>query len=183
MVKEPRVGRVKTRLGRDMGMVAAAHWYRRQTAHALRRLQSPHWNLLMAVDTGTSTLTEAIWPLHIGRVPQGGGNLGDRMGRIFRSLPPGPVCIIGSDIPEISTNHIHFAFKELGTHEAVIGPAIDGGFWLIGFKRLRRIPYALFANVRWSTEHAMADTLAGIHWISVKRIATLSDVDVASDIN
>ena len=182
MVKEPRVGRVKTRLGRDIGMVAATRWYRLQTSHVLRRLESPHWSLVLAVDPGMSALIGATWPQNIGHISQGMGNLGDRMGRIFRSLPSGPVCIIGSDIPEISKKHIHYAFKELGTYDAVIGPATDGGFWLIGLKRTRWTPEALFRNVRWSTKHAMADTLAGIDWISVKRITTLSDVDRVSDI-
>jgi glycosyltransferase A (GT-A) superfamily protein (DUF2064 family) len=100
------------------------------------------------------------------------------MQRIFDSLPPGPVVIVGTDIPGIRPAHIAAAFRRLGDHDAVLGPATDGGYWLVG---LRRRPYALrpFARVRWSGSHALADTLANLEGRRVALVATLGDVDDA----
>ena len=106
MVKEPRPGRVKTRLGRGIGMVAAAWWFRHQVARLLRRVEDPRWRLVLAVSPDTEGLASRVWPAHLPRMAQGRGDLGDRMGRIFRSLPPGRVCIIGADIPEIGRAHV-----------------------------------------------------------------------------
>ncbi len=183
MLKEPRPGRVKTRLGRGIGMVAAAWWFRHQALRLLRRLDDPRWRLVLAVSPDAEGMASRVWPAHLTRVPQGQGNLGDRMARLFRRLPPGPVCIIGADIPGIGRGHVARAFAELGRHEAVIGPAPDGGYWLIGLKRTRATPARLFEGVRWSGPHARADTLAGLGGCRVALIDTLSDVDEARDLH
>lgn len=182
MVKEPRPGRVKTRLGRSIGMVAAAWWFRRQTKRLLRRLSDPRWDLILAVSPDREGLSSRVWPKHLPRIAQGAGDLGDRMGRVFRSLPPGPVCIIGADIPGIEPCHIADAFQALGPNEAVLGPAPDGGYWLIGLKRTGPPPARLFQGVRWSSEHAMSDTIATLGTARVAFIDTLQDVDEASDL-
>lgn len=182
MVKEPRPGRVKTRLGREIGMVEAAWWFRRQTARLLRRLEDPRWELVLAVTPDAEGMESRIWPAHLPRIAQGAGNLGDRMGWIFRSLPPGPVCIIGADIPGIERDHIARAFRALGGSDAVVGPAPDGGYWLIGLKRTRPAPPSLFEGVRWSGPHAMADTLATLSTDRIAMIDTLADVDTAADL-
>ena len=140
MLKEPRPGRVKTRLGREIGMTAAAWWFRHQTAHLLRRVEDPRWHLVLAVSPDAEGMASRVWPAHLPRVAQGAGDLGDRMARLFRSLPPGPVCIIGADIPGITPAHVARAFAALGAHDAVIGPAPDGGYWLIGLRRSRAVP-------------------------------------------
>lgn len=182
MLKEPRPGRVKTRLGRGIGMVPAAWWFRRQALRLLRRLDDPRWRLVLAVSPDAEGAASRVWPAHLPRVPQGRGDLGDRMARLFRRLPPGPVCIIGADIPGIGSDHIARAFAELGRHEAVIGPAPDGGYWLIGLRRSRAVPARLFEGVRWSGPDARADTLTGLGDHRVALIDTLSDVDEARDL-
>jgi rSAM/selenodomain-associated transferase 1 len=182
MVKEPRPGRVKTRLGRDLGMTAAAWWFRHQVARLLRRIEDPRWHLILAVSPDRAGLTSRVWPAHLPRMPQGAGDLGDRMGRIFRSLPPGPVCIIGADIPGITRAHVARAFAALGRHDAVIGPALDGGYWLIGLRRTAAVPARLFEGVRWSGPHARADTLNSLGAARVAQIDTLRDVDEARDL-
>ena len=164
MVKEPRPGRVKTRLGRGIGMVAAAWWFRHQVTRLLRRIDDPRW------------------PAHLPRVPQGAGDLGDRMGRLFRSLPPGPVCIVGADIPGITRAHIARGFAALGAHDAVIGPAPDGGYWLIGLRRGGAVPARLFDGVRWSSVHARADTIRSLGACRVALIDMLRDVDTQADL-
>jgi len=106
MLKEPHPGRVKTRLGREIGMVAAAWWFRHQAARLLRRIEDPRWRLVLAVSPDAEGRQSRVWPAHLPRVPQGKGTLGDRMARLLRGLPPGPVCIIGADIPAIGRAHI-----------------------------------------------------------------------------
>ncbi|MBT5110015.1 MAG: DUF2064 domain-containing protein, partial [Rhodospirillaceae bacterium] len=71
----------------------------------------------------------------------------------------GPVVLVGADIPDIQPRHIEAAFQKLGSHDAVFGPAADGGYWLVGFRR-RPVTPSPFAPVRWSSEHALADTVA-----------------------
>ncbi|WP_412552768.1 TIGR04282 family arsenosugar biosynthesis glycosyltransferase [Shimia sp. MIT1388] len=179
MIKEPRPGRVKTRLGRDLGMTAAAWWFRHQSASLLRRLDDPRWNLILAVAPDHKGRTSRVWPAHLPLVPQGTGNLGDRMARQLR-FHQGPTCIIGADIPGIQPAHIAQAFKALGDHDAVFGPAPDGGYWLVGLKHAPKP--GLFANVRWSTEHALADSRATLPDARIATIATLADVDTAADL-
>jgi rSAM/selenodomain-associated transferase 1 len=182
MLKEPRPGRVKTRLGRGIGMVAAAWWFRHQVARLLRRVADPRWHLVLAVSPDAEGLQSRVWPAHLPRVPQGAGDLGDRMGRLFRSLPPGPVCIIGADIPGVTRDHVARAFAALGAHDAVIGPAPDGGYWLIGLRRTGAVPARLFNGVRWSTEHARADTIRSLGASRLAVIDMLRDVDTGADL-
>jgi hypothetical protein len=121
------------------------------------------------------------WPGDLPRAPQGRGDLGDRMARQLRA-GKGPACVIGADIPGISRVGIARAFRALGAHPAVIGPAPDGGFWLFGLRHPQRAPRTLFRDVRWSTPHAMADTLASLPGLPVARVETLRDVDTADDL-
>ena len=180
MVKEPRPGRVKTRLGREIGMTRAAWWFRHQSAALLRRISDPRWDTLLAVSPDRAGLTSRVWPPHLPRLPQGPGDLGDRMARLLRDRRPGPACIIGADIPGIQRGHIAEAFAALRASDAVFGPATDGGYWLVG---LRHTPPAGFLQeVRWSTEHALADSMATLPSHRIARITTLRDVDTAADL-
>lgn len=184
MVKEPRPGRVKTRLGRDIGMTAAAWWFRHQSGRLIRRLgRDPRWQTVLAVSPDHAGLASRIWPWHLPRWPQGTGDLGHRMGRIFRRAPPGPVVIVGADIPGITPALIARAFAALGDHDAVIGPAPDGGYWLIGLKRgARPVPPAIFEGVRWSSATALEDTRNSLGQASIALTDTLHDVDGAADL-
>lgn len=182
MVKEPRPGRVKTRLGRDIGMVGAAWWFRHQTRSLIRRLRDPRWQIVLAVSPDREGLTSRIWPADLPRAPQGRGDLGDRMGRMLREMPTGPVCLIGADIPGVAREHIARAFRALGRNQMVFGPAPDGGYWLVGAQRIGALPHSLFQNVRWSTEHALADTLASIPGCRVAMLDQLRDVDTVADL-
>jgi uncharacterized protein len=114
-------------------------------------------------------------------LPQGPGDLGARMGRVLTGLPPGPVVIVGADIPDLTAGHVAAAFRRLGDHDWVIGPDEDGGYWLIGARRRPhlRLP---FAGVRWGGSHALADTLAGLGRARVAELEVLSDVDRGADL-
>ncbi len=182
MVKEPRPGRVKTRLGRDIGMVGAAWWFRHQTRALIRRLRDPRWQIVLAVSPDREGLTSRIWPVDLPRAAQGRGDLGDRMGRMLRGMPKGPVCLIGADIPGISRGHIARAFAALGGSQIVFGPAPDGGYWLVGAQRYSALPSGLFRDVRWSTEHALADTLASVPGCRIALLDQLRDVDTVADL-
>lgn len=182
MLKEPRPGRVKTRLGRDIGMTAAAWWFRHQSAGLIRRLRDPRWDLILAVAPDVEGLTSRVWPADLPRIAQGPGDLGDRMGRILRHMPPGPVCVIGADIPSITRQEIHEAFQSLGSHDATFGPAPDGGYWLVGLRRSGPPPTTLFRDVRWSTENALADSMASLPNLRIATVTTLTDVDTVKDL-
>ena len=183
MLKEPRPGRVKTRLGRDIGMVSAAWWFRHQTARLLRRLADPRWELILAVSPDRAGMQSRVWPAHLPRLAQGQGDLGDRMARIMRTLPPGPVCIIGGDIPGVTRAHVGRAFAALGDHDAVFGPAPDGGYWLTGLKRSAAVPAGLYGDVRWSSAHALRDSIATLPGARIALVDTLRDVDTAADLD
>ena len=182
MLKEPRAGRVKTRLGRDLGMTAAAWWFRHQTRALLRRLEDPRWQLVLAVAPDVAGLDSRVWPAHLPRLPQGQGHLGDRMARMLRAAAPGPACVIGGDIPGITPAHVERAFTALGDHDAVFGPAPDGGYWLIGLKHPARQPYGFLQDVRWSTAHALADSRATLPDARIATVDTLRDVDTIDDL-
>ena len=95
---------------------------------------------------------------------------------------PGPVIVIGADLPGLRPHHVGQALGMLRRHDAVLGPATDGGFWLIGLCGRRAAPPRLLDGVRWSTEHALADTLARLRHLDVGLAATLRDVDTAGDL-
>jgi rSAM/selenodomain-associated transferase 1 len=182
MIKEPRPGRVKTRLGREIGMTCAAWWFRHQVRSLLRRIADPRWRVVLAVSPDNEGLTSRIWPARFQRVAQGRGDLGDRMRRAFKAFDGGPVCIIGADIPGIQRHHIAEAFRVLGRHDAVFGPAMDGGYWLVGLRHPNRIPRGMFDGVRWSTADALSDTIDTIGGCSIGYVASLKDVDRAADL-
>ena len=114
-------------------------------------------------------------------VPQGGGDLGRRMGRLFQTLPPGPLVMIGSDIPGITRGHIARAFQQLGSQDWVFGPAEDGGYWLVGARRRPRI-VTPFDGVRWSGTHTLDDTLANLSGQRIAFVDRLRDVDSGADL-
>jgi rSAM/selenodomain-associated transferase 1 len=181
MAKVPEAGRAKTRLAREVGVAAATRFARQATAALLQRVaHDRRWHTILAVSPDAG-LASRCWPRGVARIGQGRGDLGRRMQRIMERMPPGPVVIVGTDVPGIEPAHIAEAFRRLGRHDAVFGPATDGGYWLVGLKRRPRLLHP-FANVRWSSRHALADTLANLAGRSVPFVATLSDVDDADDL-
>lgn len=179
MVKEPRPGRVKTRLARDIGLIDATWWFRRQVRQILGRLEDPRWDLVLAVAPDCDGQITRQFPAHLPRVPQGRGDLGRRMARQLRQ---GPTCVIGADIPGIRQHHIAKAFRTLRHADTVFGPAPDGGFWLVGRSARRGLPATVFEGVRWSTDTALADSVASLVTTSVAFIDVLHDVDTAADL-
>lgn len=180
MVKVPVAGRVKTRLARSIGIGPATTFYRHAALALAMRLTNPRrWTMVLAVAPGALIRSPAL-PFSSRRVPQGMGDLGQRLQRVFDDSPRGPVVVIGSDVPGISQLDIAQAFRVLEGHEAVIGPSPDGGYWLIG---LRRRPRRLqpFRNVPWSTHEARSGTLQNLRGSHVGFVREMSDIDNFDD--
>ncbi len=180
MVKAPIMGRAKTRLARQIGGVEALRFYRSATAGLLRRVaRDPRWETVLAVDPPRACRS-CFWPARLDRLPQSRGDLGARMLDQFARAPHGPAVLIGSDIPGVAARHIAAAFAALRRHDAVFGPAEDGGYWLVGLSAGHR-PSKAFDGVRWSSEHALADSRASLGDSRIALVETLFDVDNAAD--
>ena len=183
-VRAPLAGAVKRRLawGADgIGAVAAARFYRRNMGAVVQRIAyDARWRTWLAISPDRFVCT-AVWPRRLARMPQGGGDLGRRMARPLVALPPGPVAIVGTDIPDLAKAHIAAAFGALGSHDAVFGPAPDGGYWLAGFRR-RPALIDPFGGVRFSSPHALSDTLANFpRSARVAFLDNLRDIDTPED--
>ncbi|HAJ47888.1 MAG TPA: hypothetical protein DCL54_15040 [Alphaproteobacteria bacterium] len=180
MLKVPVMGRVKTRLAREAGPTEAVRAYRAMVAALLRRLTlDRRWQLTLAI-APAADLRTTTFPAKLRCLGQTRGDLGARMQAVFDTMrAKGPTIIIGSDIPGISGEALAQAARLLGGHDAVLGPASDGGYWLVGLRGLKR--RAPFGQVRWSGPHALADTLAGLKDARVALTGTLDDVDTLQD--
>lgn len=173
--RAPRLGAVKRRLARGIGAMAALHFYRAQLAATLRDAHDPRWRLELAA---TPDHARTRWPAPAPRQPQGRGDLGARMLRALSRHRR--AVLVGCDIPGLSRDDLAAAFRALGRADAVFGPAKDGGYWLVGLGPRR--PAHPFARVRWSTRHALADTLANFAGRRVAFLRCLRDVDTAADL-
>jgi rSAM/selenodomain-associated transferase 1 len=182
-VKEPRMGVVKRRLARDIGPVAALSFYRATLRALIRRLgRDRRWRLVVAAAPDRlarrrTALARLGLPFGAPVVGQGPGDLGSRMARVLGMFVPAPAVLIGADIPGVSPGHIDRAFRALLSRDVVLGPASDGGYWLVGVRGRRVLP-RLFRGVRWSGPFALADTFANL--TACDRVALmdlLEDVD------
>jgi len=176
--KAPRQGASKTRLSVEVGRTTACQISRSIAFSVVKRLSNDtRWNCLLAVTPDKFTHVGRFWPATAKRCPQGNGTLGARMSRPIHELPPGPLVIVGSDVPGVRQTHIAHAFHALGKSHFVLGPARDGGYWLIGMRR-RPTMMAPFANVVWSSPSALTDTLQNIKKrYSVTLLEELEDID------
>lgn len=183
-VKAPQAGRVKTRLGADVGMGRAAALFRIMTERTISEAMKGPWRMVLAVDPPRALAGfETLWPSELVRTPQARGDLGARMRHAFDVAAPGPVVIIGADAPGMRARHLREAFAALNGADSVFGPAEDGGYWLIGLARRRAAP-GLFNGVRWSTKHALADTVESLpSSFRIQYLERLRDIDTAHDLS
>ena len=182
MAKVPIAGRVKTRLAREIGVVGATMFYRVALRNVIARLAAqPFWRTVVIVDPDTGVMSRML-PVGAVRVGQGRGDLGMRMQRPMRMLPPGPVCLIGTDVPDISVADVRRAFRQLGRAEAVFGPAEDGGFWLVGLKRMPRVIDPYRGRVPWSRADTLELTLANLAGHRIGTTTRRHDVNSAADL-
>ena len=180
-VKAPRPGNVKTRLG--LGGVAECDAYQRLVLAVLGEAA-----VFDAVQLRFAPVDAEPEIRHWVRAgwsvaPQGEGDLGARMEAAFAgSFADGAtrVVIIGSDCPYLTAKDVQEAWEALKTSDLVLGPAEDGGYWLIG---LRERQPALFSNMPWSSTDVFGETIARAKALKLKTflLRTLSDVDTRED--
>ena len=181
ILKAPRPGFVKTRLAAALGPDGACSAYISLVETLLHRLRSrTDVELRFTPDDAAAEVrhwAKPGWLLE----PQGGGGLGDRLARAVHAAFVDRcsfVVVIGADCPEVSTRDVDKAVDLLreGKADVVIGPANDGGYWLIA---MRRPLAALFEGIPWSTDRVFLETLARADRLGlrVREVRTLSDVD------
>ncbi|HEY1930895.1 MAG TPA: TIGR04282 family arsenosugar biosynthesis glycosyltransferase [Acetobacteraceae bacterium] len=175
--RAPRLGAAKRRLARDIGDRAALRFHVGTLTRLLRSLAADRrFRTVVSVTPDRAALR---LPHRVARIRQGRGDIGARMHRAFSRFPRRRVVIVGSDIPDANAADMVAAFRALGAAQAVFGPAADGGYWLVGLPPRR--PARPFADVRWSSAHALADTLRNFKRRRVALLRTLHDVDTAAD--
>ncbi|NQV79215.1 MAG: glycosyltransferase [Alphaproteobacteria bacterium] len=185
--RAPQYGAVKTRLARQIGAGAAWRAYQGMTAAALREVaDSPLWQARLAVTPPAFARRARFWSTRSVSEPQAQGDLGQRMAvALTTASVRGPAIIVGTDIPAMTRQHVRDAFDLLARHDVVFGPAMDGGFWLVGVRQglPTTVLAHLFDGVRWSTASALEDTIRNVrHPRTLAYAATLRDVDDADDL-
>ncbi|MSO76817.1 MAG: DUF2064 domain-containing protein [Alphaproteobacteria bacterium] len=171
------MGAMKRRLAADIGQVEACRFYRRTLMAVSRRLaHDRRWTTRLVVTPNKAARVGRWCPPGVRRLPQGGGDLGRRMARALMAAGRGLALLVGSDVPGLDCRHLADAFQRLAGRDYILGPAADGGFWLVG-ARPGRARLEMFRGVRWSTPHALGDTLEGLKGRRIAFAATLDDVD------
>jgi len=180
--RAPLLGTVKRRLAADIGDSAARRFHANTTCELVGRLAADRrWRTWLAVTPDRFARIGRFWPTGVQRLPQGQGDLGVRMATALARFPGGPAVLVGSDIPALHSGHILAAFAALRGCDAVFGPAADGGYWLVGVRNGGAALPGMFRNVRWSTRHALDDTLANFSNRRTILLETLDDVDDGRD--
>jgi rSAM/selenodomain-associated transferase 1 len=172
--KAPYMGGAKTRLAAGIGKVHANRLYRAMTRTIIRRIRDARWETVLAVTPARELHRTfgGVWPKALPRIMQGTGSLTPRLLRAFSSRRL--TIIIGTDAPQIKASDIARAIKLLAHNDLVLGPADDGGFWLIGLRG--PAPKDLFDGVQWSTSSALSDVAKNAPG-RVAYLRTLIDVD------
>ena len=209
-LRYPQVGRTKTRLIPALGAAGAAELQRQMAEYLLRRLQHRNWQLQVHFTGASLAQMRECFGSELTYRPQLGLGLGDRIQSGFQqsfqegqkqgALPTdNKVIAIGADCPDLSVHHVQLAFDELQHHDSVVGPASDGGYYLIGLRQSAAglsptkslapisLPISLapiFEGIDWSTPLVFEQTMAKIHQLglSVATLETLSDVDRPEDL-
>ena len=185
----PVAGQAKTRLIPALGPEGAARLHRRMTEHAVavaRTVDADDDTAVTICHTGGSRRDFRAWlgaDLLYRRQPR--GDLGERLcGALALAFRSGARCalVVGSDVPGVSSAVLHQAVLALDNHDVVLGPAVDGGYYLLGMKHLHS---GLFTGVDWGTERVCMQTrdAIGRMGLTVLELPLLSDVDRPSDLD
>ena len=190
MARWPAPGRCKRRLAQELGAARAAQIQARLTAHTLAAAkdarQGHGLELVLAVE-GLGSRASRRWGQALGAdrtMLQGRGALGLRIQRQFqRAAREGAsqVVLIGSDLPGLEASDLSAAFTALGQRQGVLGPALDGGYWLIG---LRRPEPELLAGITWGGAQVLEQTLAAMvrRGLEPALLSRRGDLDWARDL-
>jgi rSAM/selenodomain-associated transferase 1 len=184
----PHAGKVKTRLAATIGNDAAAHFYRLCAEHTFRQVapfqSRSSLSFYCSEAADLSSVQKWIAPIECPIIAQSGDTLGERMNNAFDECfrnGAAKVVIIGTDAPDISSEILQLSIVALDTADVVIGPAVDGGYYLLGMNQLHK---DLFDSVPWSTENVLRITIekAQSHQLSVYLLPELRDIDTYNDI-
>jgi uncharacterized protein len=191
----PRAGRSKTRLIGELGPDGAARLQRRLTERVVgeaKRLGTEYPVRIQVHYCGGDEQLMTDWLGPLVYRSQVEGDLGHKMEAAMRAAieekgtAAGSVVLIGSDIPGIEAALLRQAFDALAESEVVLGPSRDGGYYLVGLTAAAapRVLPLLFAEIRWSTETVLAETLErlGANGRSVRLLPTLRDIDRPEDL-
>ena len=186
-VRAPEKGKVKTRLARDLGEARALELYIQFAESVLGAAKKSGAGIRISFcPADRQAMVESWLGKDLSYFAQEGEDLGERMAHgLARAFDAGAqkAVLVGSDIPGIHSAHFIEAFDLLDTNDMVIGPSLDGGYWLIGFTRQGFTP-EVFRGIQWSTATVFSDTLelarkAGLSW---GRLEALNDIDTAQDL-
>jgi len=179
--RNPELGKVKTRLAKGIGEKAALEVYIKLLEHTESVLQKI--NTDKCVWYSVSVRQNDIWPDDLyQKKAQFGNDLGERMLNAFKDAFQQnyeKVIIIGSDLYDLKPKHIEEAIEALNRNDIVLGPAQDGGYYLLGMNTLHK---AAFAPKNWGTETVLADTLKDLENQNIHLLQTLNDIDHAEDL-
>lgn len=179
--RNPELGKVKTRLAKAIGNEKALEIYKLlldKTKEVTKNL-----NCDKAVYYSVKIRENDIWDENIyQKQQQKGEDLGKRMQNAFvNGFEAGyeKIIIIGSDLYDLTPDHINTAFEKLSTNDLVIGPAEDGGYYLLGMKENHAL---IFKNKEWGTASVRKDTLADLTNNTVHFLEELNDIDLYDDL-
>ncbi|MBM2841996.1 MAG: hypothetical protein HW412_2524 [Bacteroidetes bacterium] len=187
--KMPRPGEVKTRLGKTMGMHEAARVYAElaeRTFQVGRDLGRQGCKVFLFYDPSASETNVRDWVKEeFLFIPQQGDTLGERMHHAFDvTFQQGTerTVIVGTDIPDLELALLQEAFDMLGSHDVVVGPTTDGGYYLLGMKPPTK---DIFSGIAWSTPVVYADTVRRIGrlGLSLSVLRELVDIDTEESYN
>lgn len=178
--RNPELGKVKTRLAKTTGNEAALEIYKFLLHHTFAITEK--LNCDKAVYYSDSINPNDLWSVTTyQKKTQKGKDLGERMLHAFYENLSNydKVIIIGSDIYELKPEHIEHAFNKLDIHDVVIGPAKDGGYYLLGLKSLTQ---KIFKNKNWGTSSVLENTLEDLKNENVHLLEVLNDIDTYEDL-
>ncbi|MFT7587942.1 MAG: rSAM/selenodomain-associated transferase 1 [Limisphaerales bacterium] len=183
-IKNPEKGKVKTRLAKDIGDDAALEIYKKLLEHTRKVTEGVDVDRFLFYSDYVVRKDNFSEPI-FRKYAQCHGDLGDRMSYAF-SIPfkssYKKVVIMGSDCWSLTSQHIKDAFSALDNSDYVIGPANDGGYYLLGMKKWQR---ALFVDKAWSTDTVLEDTRAQIEKSGARLslLEELNDIDNKTDLD
>ena len=182
-VKNPQLGRAKTRLAATIGDEAALEAYKRLLTKTRDVTLELPFDKVVYYDQFVDD-TDLWHRKDYHKSVQIEGQLGEKMQDAFESaFKEGyqRICIIGSDCYDLTTEILAQAFEALEQHDAVMGPSKDGGYYLIG---LSKANFSIFENKSWSTESVASDTIKDFEreGLSYAQLPILNDVDTEADL-
>lgn len=186
-VRYPEAGEVKTRLAKIIGSGEAAELYRNFILDMLLRIKSSSLSFKICFSPEKKGVPLiALLGKEYRYAPQRGGDLGEKMKAAFMdSFAEGyeRLVLIGSDFPDLPSSFLNEAVDVLNTHDSVIGPALDGGYYLIGFKRSSFVE-SIFEGMDWGREGVFRETLSMLsdHKQRVHILPAWNDVDTLEDL-